>query len=84
MVERGGSRQYGSARRRSHSVRSSRSERRASRTFERSILGERSGMAGAIAESASAEGVRRSDAISASQESNLNDLSPHRGYNEMN
>ena len=70
MVERRGSHQFGSARRRSHSVRSSRSERGASRTFERSILGERSGMANAIAESAFLERARRVDPVSASQELN--------------
>ena len=71
MADRRGSGNMGSLKkRRSLSVRSSRSEKRASRTFDRSILGDRSAQAGRIAESTSAERMRytHGDAMSVSNE----------------
>ena len=65
MAERRGSGTFGSVKkRRSLSVRSSRSEKRASRTFDRSILGERSAQANRIAEYSSAKRMRRDLALS--------------------
>jgi hypothetical protein len=57
-------------------VRSSRSEKRASRTFDRSILGERSAQAGRIAEYSSAKRVRRDQAFSGDEMGMVYETSP--------